>query len=201
MSKSIQSLKAILESLDIQDYKISEEQVEIKHNDILMRLGIQRLEAWKEGQLATLLINGLGQNDIKYLNALFAAGFNPIRDKFSIGKTYKWVDADPQDEEDLKPYGYLEIKPNMLYIIKDSDGNYVSSSSIQKKDDNTWLYIYYSGRCDGMRYYSSKGQAQDMINILTEKAKEASLNKVFEIVEVDKASIPFGKTIVEGNNL
>ena len=82
----------------------------------------------------------------------------------------------------------------IVSIIQDGEGNYVSDMAFQKEERNsdTWLYVCYTGRCDGMRYYTDLVLANTVLHRLEAKKASIGVHKSFTIIEVDKNNLPFG---------
>lgn len=85
---------------------------------------------------------------------------------------------------------------NLLYVLVDENGNYVTQHSIQKFEDKV-SYFAFSGRCDGMRYYDNSELAENMLDELNSKNKKYNLNHTFKIDLIDKYSLPLGIRVSE----
>lgn len=85
-----------------------------------------------------------------------------------------------------------------MYTIKEVDtDNYVSEMSFGKYDikGSKWSYSTYTGRCGGMRYYSSLESASDMITKLIIKANLLGMDKQYSSVVVHINQLPIGRPI------
>jgi hypothetical protein len=80
----------------------------------------------------------------------------------------------------------------MNYVIKDKNGNYATHRSFVPAD-STWLYKYYTGDCDGMRYYS-KELAEKVLKELQNENILHNGNQIFSVVEIEEW-LPLGNMV------
>jgi len=83
-----------------------------------------------------------------------------------------------------------------MYCIKDNRGNYASQRSYQR-DNNKWIYISCTGRCDGLRLYADINEVQNILHRLQQISNKIKLIISFSIMEVSLIDIPFGEIIVQ----
>jgi hypothetical protein len=84
-----------------------------------------------------------------------------------------------------------------MYAIKDNEGNFTNQHGYRQDGNGHWRYVFYTGRCDGMRYYISESLANEMLNELVNKAKTLNDCRIFKIILVDTDKLPFGTKITK----
>lgn len=87
-----------------------------------------------------------------------------------------------------------------LFVIKDTaTGNYLSeiSFTLDKEECIKWIYTSYTGKCDGMRYYTSRERAIEVLSMLQKSNLKSKANKKMEVIEVDENTMVAGDFIFE----
>ena len=94
------------------------------------------------------------------------------------------------------------IKDNrMVYVIKDQEGNFISSNFAFTLTDEGWLYCCFTGITTGFSCYKNMGMGLETatkdLNKLQDFNNKYNYSKKFHIELIDCNSIKLGESIIK----
>jgi len=94
-----------------------------------------------------------------------------------------------------------EANERLVWVIKDSKGNFAHKSSIRKINKNTWQYISLKTFSQEARAYTTKESADKALTLLNKKNDIAGFELIFHIEYLNLNKIIDEHTIFQGKNL
>jgi len=94
-----------------------------------------------------------------------------------------------------------EENEQLIWVIKDQDGNFINKSSIGKLNNKKWQYIAFKTFSQEARGYTTKEHAEKALVFLNEKKVVAGLDFSFHIERLNLEKIIDEHTVFKGNNL
>jgi len=81
----------------------------------------------------------------------------------------------------------VSMKNQLVYVLMNGDGEYIAPIN----HGGRWIYISYSGKTTGFKFYSNIETAKDRLSKLNEQGNR------FYLKCVDMECIPMGKRIIK----
>ena len=94
-----------------------------------------------------------------------------------------------------------EENEQLIWVIKDQDGNFINKSSIGKLNNKKWQYIAFKTFSQEARGYTTKEHAEKALVFLNEKKVVAGLDFSFHIERLSLEKIIDEHIVFKGNNL
>jgi len=94
-----------------------------------------------------------------------------------------------------------EENEQLIWVIKDQDGNFANRSSIGKLNNKKWQYIAFKTFSQEARGYTTKEHAEKVLDFLNEKKVVAGFNFSFHIERLSLEKIIDEHIVFKGNNL
>ena len=94
-----------------------------------------------------------------------------------------------------------EENEQLIWVIKDQDGNFANRSSIGKSSNKKWQYIAFKTFSQEARGYTTKEYAEKSLDFLNEKKVIAGFDFSFHIERLNLEKIIDEHMIFKGNNL
>ena len=94
-----------------------------------------------------------------------------------------------------------EENEQLIWVIKDQDGNFANRSSIVKSSNKKWQYIAFKTFSQEARGYTTKEYAEKALDFLNEKKVIAGFDFSFHIGRLNLEKIIDEHTVFKGNNL
>ncbi len=88
----------------------------------------------------------------------------------------------------------------MAYVIKDSDGNYVSNDVGFILTDDGWTYCYFTGATTGFTFYENLRDVNKDIKKIQQISNKYGFKKKFYIERTNLHLLKKGKCVVEEIN-
>jgi len=94
-----------------------------------------------------------------------------------------------------------EENEQLIWVIKDQDGNFANKSSIGKSSNKKWQYIAFKTFSQEARGYTTKEYVEKALDFLNEKKVIAGFDFSFHIERLNLDKIIDEHMIFKGNNL
>jgi len=94
-----------------------------------------------------------------------------------------------------------EENEQLIWVIKDQDGNFANKSSIGKSSNKKWQYIAFKTFSQEARGYTTKEYAEKALDFLNEKEVIAGFDFSFHIGCLDLEKIIDQHMVFQGDNL
>jgi len=94
-----------------------------------------------------------------------------------------------------------EENEQLIWVIKDQDGNFANKSSIGKSSNKKWQYIAFKTFSQEARGYTTKEHAEKALDFLNEKKVIAGFDFSFHIERLNLDKIIDEHMVFKGNNL
>ena len=94
-----------------------------------------------------------------------------------------------------------EENEQLIWVIKDQDGNFANKSSIGKSSNKKWQYIAFRTFSQEARGYISKEYAEKALDFLNEKKVVSGFDFYFHIEHLNLDKIIDEHMVFKGNNL
>jgi len=94
-----------------------------------------------------------------------------------------------------------EENEQLIWVIKDQDGNFANRSSIVKSSNKKWQYIAFRTFSQEARGYISKEYAEKALDFLNEKKVVSGFDFYFHIEHLNLDKIIDEHMVFKGNNL
>ena len=94
-----------------------------------------------------------------------------------------------------------EENEQLIWVIKDQDGNFANKSSIGKSSNKKWQYIAFKTFSQEARGYTTKEYVEKALDFLNEKKVIAGFDFSFHIERLNLDKIIDEHMVFKGNNL